>query len=164
MTRARAAPPGPLVRAAPFSRLDARTLYALLRLRVDVFVVEQRCAYRELDDRDLEPGTRHLWIEQPAGTVAAYLRTLTEPSGAMRIGRVVTARPARGAGLADRLMRHAVANAGDRPIVLDAQVTVRAWYERLGFVVDGVEYLEEGIAHVPMRRTPPGADRGGRDR
>ena len=47
--------------------LDAPTLYALLRLRVEVFVVEQTCPYPELDGRDLEPQTRHFWLESPAG-------------------------------------------------------------------------------------------------
>ena len=55
------------VRVATFDELDTRTLYALLKLRVDVFVVEQKCAYPELDDRDQEPGTRHIWLpELPA--------------------------------------------------------------------------------------------------
>src|SRR5690606_34048120 len=81
----------PTVRVASFAELDAPTLYRLLKLRVDVFVVEQKCAYPELDGRDLEPETRHLWIEDGAGAPLAYLRVLREPDGAARIGRVVTA-------------------------------------------------------------------------
>ncbi len=53
-------------RIASFAELDARTLHDLLRLRVDVFVVEQRCPYPELDGRDVEPGTRHVWLTRPA--------------------------------------------------------------------------------------------------
>ncbi|MBB5827905.1 ElaA protein [Micromonospora carbonacea] len=53
-------------RIASFAQLDARTLHDLLRLRVDVFVVEQRCPYPELDGRDVEPGTRHVWLTRPA--------------------------------------------------------------------------------------------------
>src|SRR5690606_7197202 len=75
---------------AAFADLDAATLYALLRLRVDVFVVEQRCPYPELDGRDTEPATRHLWLEL-SRTPVAYLRILAEPDGAARIGRVVVA-------------------------------------------------------------------------
>ncbi|MDI5941947.1 GNAT family N-acetyltransferase, partial [Micromonospora sp. DH15] len=53
-------------RIASFAELDARTLHDLLRLRVDVFVVEQRCPYPELDGRDVEPGTRHVWLTRAA--------------------------------------------------------------------------------------------------
>ncbi|MFI7437041.1 GNAT family N-acetyltransferase [Micromonospora haikouensis] len=53
-------------RIASFAQLDARTLHDLLRLRVDVFVVEQRCPYPELDGRDVEPGTRHVWLTRAA--------------------------------------------------------------------------------------------------
>ena len=60
------------MRVAAFSELDAATLYGLLRLRVDVFVVEQKCAYPELDGRDDEPDTRHLWIPDGDGTPLAY--------------------------------------------------------------------------------------------
>ena len=54
-------PPGP-VRTASFTQLDNATLYGLLRLRVDVFVVEQHTAFPELDGRDLEPRARHYWL------------------------------------------------------------------------------------------------------
>src|SRR5215213_9718038 len=93
-----------------FADLETETLYALLRLRVDVFVVEQRAAYPELDGRDLEPGTRHLWITTSGDATRpqAYLRLLAEPDGTMRIGRVVTAKQARGAGLAKRLVAAAL--------------------------------------------------------
>jgi ElaA protein len=140
------------VRVASFADLDTVTLYALLRLRVDVFVVEQHCAYPELDGRDTEPDTRHLWIAGPAGEPVAYLRLLAEPCGVTRIGRVVVARPARGAGHAARLMATALDLVGDRPCVLDAQVHVMPFYERLGFTPTGGEYVEDGITHVPMRR------------
>jgi ElaA protein len=78
------------VRVANFTDLDATTLYELLRLRVDVFVVEQRCPYPELDGRDTEPATRHLWLPDPerGGSPVAYLRLLAEPDQAVRIGRV----------------------------------------------------------------------------
>lgn len=60
---------------AAFGELDAYTLYALLRLRAEVFVVEQDCAYLDLDGRDTEPGTRHLWLDRD-GEPVAYLRVL----------------------------------------------------------------------------------------
>ena len=81
-----------ILRTARFADLDTVTLYALLRLRSDVFVVEQACPYPELDGRDDEPGTEHRWFEDDAGAPTAYLRTLAENDGATRIGRVVTTR------------------------------------------------------------------------
>src|SRR3954454_11812413 len=92
----------PELRASSFGELDAGTLYAILKLRCDVFVVEQKCIYADLDGRDTEPGTRHLWLSI-GGHIRAYLRILDDGDHA-RIGRVVTAPPARGAGLAGRLV------------------------------------------------------------
>lgn len=136
---------------AAFGDLDPYTLYALLRLRVDVFVVEQVCPYPELDGRDTEPGTRHLWLAGDSGAPVAYLRILQEPGG-VRIGRVVTAPEARGGGLAGRLMETALEVAGDRTVRLEAQTGARGLYARYGFTVDGPEYVEDGIPHVPMVR------------
>ena len=141
------APEGTL-RHATFAQLDPAILYDLLRLRIDVFVVEQRCAYPELDGRDTEPTTRHLWIDHD-GTVVAYLRLLAPPGVPARIGRVVTAPSWRGRGAAERLVRAAVGMVGGA-VVLDAQAHLQGWYERLGFVVRGPGFDEHGIAHVPM--------------
>jgi ElaA protein len=141
-----------------FADLESETLYALLRLRVDVFVVEQQAAYPELDGRDLEPGTRHLWITRGDPTrPLAYLRLLAEPDGTMRIGRVVTAKEARGAGLAKRLVVAALEVDPSAPTVLDAQSYLVDFYGRLGFAPAGSEYVDDdGIPHIPMRR-PVGA-------
>lgn len=139
--------------SARFADLDAATLYALLRLRVDVFVVEQACAYPEIDGRDTEPGTRHLWLTGAAGTSPfAYLRMLDDPDGAVRIGRVVVAASARGSGAAGRLMAAALKEIGPRPSLLDAQAHLVGFYERFGYTATGPEYLEDGIPHVPMAR------------
>ncbi len=144
-------PASPEIRSARFDELDARTLYRLLKLRVDVFVVEQKCPYPELDGRDLEPGTVHLWAEH-AGELLGYLRILTEADGSARIGRVVTAGPARGQGVAGQLMERALAMIGDRVAVLDAQSYLVDWYTRLGFAPTGPAFAEDGIPHVPMER------------
>ncbi len=136
---------------AGFADLDPHTLYALLRLRVDVFVVEQACPYPELDGRDTEPGTRHLWLAD-GGPPAAYLRVLSEPDHVARIGRVAVTPAARGAGAAGRLIRAALDEIGDRTAVLDAQAHLVALYARHGFAVTGPEYVEDGIPHVPMAR------------
>lgn len=146
------------LQVAGFAELDTATLYALLRLRVDVFVVEQQSPYPDLDGRDLEPSTLHIWLAG-VGQPVAYLRLLSEPDGTARIGRVVVARKARGAGLAGRLMAEALAQVGDRECVLDAQSPLIDFYARLGFTPTGPEFLEDGIPHVPMRRLPDPPDR-----
>ncbi|MGI5244479.1 GNAT family N-acetyltransferase [Dactylosporangium sp. CA-139066] len=136
-----------------FASLSAADLYRLLQLRCDVFVVEQRCPYPELDGRDTEPGTLHLWLDAPDGSVAAYLRVLDEPGGGARIGRVVTAAAHRGRGLAGRLLAEAIERIGpQREIVLDAQTGATGVYGRFGFEICGPAYDDEGIEHVPMRR------------
>lgn len=140
------------VHVAAFDELSSATLYALLRLRVDVFVVEQECAYAELDGRDDEPGTRHLWISGADGDPRAYLRMLRDGDGTARLGRVTVARPYRGTGLAARLMDAALAHVGDAPCELEAQVQVADFYTRWGFVVTGPEFDLDGIPHVPMHR------------
>ncbi|MFR9774971.1 GNAT family N-acetyltransferase [Micromonospora sp. MS34] len=141
---------------ATFAELDARTFHDLLRLRIDVFVVEQACPYPELDGRDVEAGTRHLWLTRD-DAVLAYLRILADPDGVDRIGRVVVAPAARGAGLAGRLMAEALALVGDRPCVLEAQTHLVDFYAGHGFAISGAGYVEDGIPHTPMRRAglPP---------
>ncbi|WP_433791631.1 GNAT family N-acetyltransferase [Actinoplanes sp. CA-252034] len=143
------------LRVASFRDLDTTTLYEILKLRSEVFVVEQECAYLDPDGRDVEPGTRHLWFAQ-GRTVQAYLRILSE-HGVERIGRVVTAPDARGRGLAGRLITEAITVIGNRPSVLHAQAHLAGYYGRFGYVVNGPEYLEDGIPHVPMARegSPP---------
>ena len=74
--------PDPVEHTALFEQLDIATLYRLLRLRVDVFVVEQHCAYPELDGRDAEPDAAHLWLTDGDNSAPlGYLRVLTEPDG-----------------------------------------------------------------------------------
>jgi ElaA protein len=138
------------VRVASFDDLDSRTAYSLWQLRESVFVVEQECPYAELDGRDLEAATRHLWVAD-GGRPVAYLRLLEDPDGP-RIGRVLVAASHRGRGLAEVLMRRALDLVGDRPSRLDAQSYLAQWYTRFGYAVTGPEFLDDGIPHVPMRR------------
>lgn len=130
--------------------LTAVELYAVLRLRSEVFVIEQDCNYLDPDGRDLEVGTTHLWFEAGDGDIASYLRVLTEPGGGHRIGRVLTPPQHRGRGLAAALLDEALERA-DRPVVLNAQSHLVDMYGRHGFVVDGPEFLEDEIPHTPMR-------------
>jgi ElaA protein len=134
--------------------LDARMLYELLRLRVNVFVVEQACPYGELDGRDLEDRARHYWLGGPGGReqVLGCLRLLKEPGGEYHIGRLCTAPSARGRGLGVRLLEAALGEVGDGVCVLDAQKHLADFYRSYGFVASGPDYDWDGVVHVPMRR------------
>lgn len=135
--------------------LDAATLYALLTLRLEVFVVEQNCPYLELDGWDLSRDTRHFWIETRTGAVLATLRLIEEhPRGrkVFRIGRVCTAAAERGKGHTTRLMEAALAEVGDHSCHLNAQTHLAEMYGRHGFTVSGAAFVEDGIPHVPMVR------------
>jgi ElaA protein len=139
----------PSLHSSSVAEIDPVVLYEILRLRVDVFVVEQECPYPELDGRDLEPTALLLWFADDDARVLATLRVLHDGED-RRIGRVATAAAARGRGLAADLMRAAVAGCEGRLIRLDAQAHLSGWYARFGFVVDGDEFLEDGIPHLPM--------------
>ena len=131
--------------------LDPLTLYRILRLRAEVFVVEQDCAYLDMDGRDAEPTARQLWIAE-GEEILATLRLLQDSDGALRIGRVATAVRARGRGLAAELMNRALELAGPAETVLEAQSYLTEWYGRFGFKVSGPDYVEDGIPHTPMYR------------
>jgi ElaA protein len=142
----------PTLHDATGPELTAAQLHDILRLRVDVFVVEQKAAYPELDGRDLRPDTRHLWFADSGGVVS-YLRVLADPGRIRRIGRVVTVASARGQGLAARLMEKVLEVPGE--YVLDAQTYVQGFYARYGFTPEGPEFTDDdGIPHIRMRRHP----------
>ncbi|MEN5242351.1 MULTISPECIES: GNAT family N-acetyltransferase [Pseudomonas] len=138
--------------------LGKEQLYALLKLRSDVFVVEQKCAYPDLDGQDLEGDTHHLmgWEDDQ---LMAYLRLLDPESqgGDVVIGRVVTAPAGRGKGLGHAMMEQALKQAEKHwpqvPIYLSAQAHLQGYYGKYGFEVAGDEYLEDGIPHIGMRRS-----------
>jgi ElaA protein len=139
----------PRVSVARWDELDARTAYDILRLRSEVFVVEQQCAFADMDGRDLEPSARHLWIALD-GRVVSALRVLRDADGSHQIGRVVTVAEHRGQGLGALLMRHAVEVAGST-VWVRAQAHLAPWYATFGFDVSGDGWIEDGIPHVPMR-------------
>ena len=135
-----------------FDELTARELYEILRLRVDVFVVEQRCAYTELDGLDYMAA--HVFYTDGGG-IAAYLRVL--PPGerfpdAAGIGRVIARR--RGEGLGAAVLAAGIAAARSMPgverIRLEAQTYARGFYEKAGFAACGDEFDEDGIPHIEM--------------
>ncbi|KQQ53009.1 GNAT family N-acetyltransferase [Plantibacter sp. Leaf314] len=140
---------------AHLAEMDPVTLYQVLKIRVDVFVVEQTALFADLDGRDLEDGTLIAWAQE--GTeVLATIRILTEAEHS-EIGRVATAFTARGRGLAAELIRRAIAEHGHRELRMGAQKRLADWYGRFGFVISGPDYVEDDIVHVPMTRavTPP---------
>ena len=132
-------------------------LYAVLRLRSEVFVVEQKCAYQDIDGQDLAGDTHHLMAGQDHELVA-YLRLLDPESqgGDVVIGRVIVSPAARGTGLGHQMLEEALERIEDiwpqTPIFLSAQAHLQKYYGRYGFVVAGEEYLEDDIPHIGMRR------------
>lgn len=140
--------PGLRVRSARFAELTTAQLYEILRLRSEVFVVEQECVYLDLDGRDTEPTTTHWWIEDERGRVIAAARLLRTQPGS-RIGRVVVDHAHRRHGHGARIVEQAL-RVAPRPTRADAQSHLEQWYGRFGFVRDGAEFVEDGIPHVPM--------------
>ncbi|MEV4234994.1 MULTISPECIES: GNAT family N-acetyltransferase [unclassified Nocardia] len=134
--------------------LDTATLYQLLKLRVEVFVVEQKCAYPELDGLDLLPETRHFWLDDEGEIISTLRLTEEHDNGvkSFRIGRLCTSVPARGHGYTTRLVQAALAEAGSATVRLSAQTYLVDMYAKFGFKPDGDEFEEDGIMHLPMRR------------
>jgi ElaA protein len=138
------------------AHLEASTLYDVLALRSAVFVVEQECAYQDVDGLDLVDGTWHVMARD--GRIVAYARVLA-PGGAWatpRIGRVIVDGQARGQQLGRRLMERALACCEEhwpgQPVELGAQAHLVAFYAGLGFESVGEPYDEDGIMHQWMRR------------
>ena len=134
--------------------VTAAELYAVLRLRVDVFVVEQDCPYPDLDGQDLLDDTRQVWAHDD-GELLGCIRVLRADSDHPAIGRVATSAAARGRGVAGALIEHGITLCRpDATIHLDAQAHLEQWYARFGFERAGEDYDEDGIPHVPMTRAP----------
>ena len=136
-----------------FPELTVQELYDILKLRVNVFVVEQQCPYAELDDRDQK--AIHIWVDDGTG-IQAYLR-LMKPgveADCFAIGRVVTAK--RGCGLGRLILTEGIAYAEDEydasRIYLEAQTYARGFYEKLGFRQVSEEFTVDGIPHIGMIR------------
>ena len=144
-------------RAIPYADLQLDQLYALLRLRAEVFVVEQCCAYQDLDGKDQQ--AIHLLALTERHQLAGYTRLF--PKGVTyeayaSIGRVITAPFARGRGLGRPLIQESVrqlfAHFGPQPIKISAQAHLQAYYQSVGFTGTGPIYDEDGIPHRAMVR------------
>jgi ElaA protein len=140
----------PEVHAAHLDELTPRALLGILSVRQAVFVVEQQCAFQDIDSLDAAPRTTHLWIEDDAGRVVSTLRLIDEGDGGSRIGRVATHPDARRRGHSSALVRRAIELSGPL-VVLSAQAYLVDWYASFGFDESGEHWIEDGIEHVPMR-------------
>jgi ElaA protein len=141
------------VQSCPARDIDPRVLHDILRLRCDVFVVEQTCAYPDIDGRDMEAEAVMLWIDGDDGCVDATARLLVDSDGSYRIGRVCTRQTARRHGLGGALMSRGLelaAAAGASRVMLDAQAQQAGFYAAYGFEPTGREFVEDGIPHVEM--------------
>ena len=134
-----------------FEELDINELYEILKLRVNVFVVEQNCPYPELDDKD--KSAWHVYIRE-GGKITAYLRVLYPGVSfdTAAIGRVISTR--RRCGLGTTLLQEGIRVARERmnadAIKIEAQTYARAFYELQGFRQTSEEFLEDGIPHIEM--------------
>jgi ElaA protein len=145
-----------------WGELTTDELYSFLKLRTDVFFVEQKVDEEELDNRDRETATEHYWISDDSGT-AAYLRVLVDPvaehlAAHRVIGRVVVRADRRGQGLAQVLLREVIARHGSEAMLLHAQVYAAPLYVKVGFEAFGDAFMEAGIAHQSMYRAGVAAD------
>lgn len=140
----------------PFSELTAQELYVIMRLRSEVFVVEQNCPYLDADGKDFVSWHLCGFVEDK---LAAYARLV--PSGVSyevepSIGRVVTSAEYRRAGYGKLLMEEAIAQSeklfGKVPLRIGAQAYLKKFYEDFGFVDMNEPYLEDGIPHLIMLR------------
>lgn len=138
-----------------FEALSLRELYAAMRLRQEVFVVEQNCPYLDADNYDLQCHHLMAWSQ---GNLLAYTRLV--PPGVIyeqpSIGRVITSSRARRTGLGKELMQRSI-NAvlslyGEQPIKIGAQFYLKRFYEGFGFSQCSDIYLEDGIEHIYMIR------------
>jgi ElaA protein len=144
-------------RISTFKELSVEELYDILRLRSEVFVVEQNCVFLDMDERD--QASYHLQ-GRVGGKLIAYVRILPpglayeEPS----IGRVVSSPSYRGKGAGIELMEKAIFETkklhGELPIKIGAQLYLKKFYENLGFRQCSDIYVEDEIEHIKMIRNP----------
>ena len=142
-------------KTAFFDELSLRELYEIARLRQEVFVVEQDCPYIDFDRMDYD--CWHLWAADDQGHVHAYTRLV--PKGIaypndVSIGRVITSQPLRASGFGRKLMLKSMDACEDlwpsESIRISAQTYLLKFYNSLGFISTGKEYLEDGIPHTEM--------------
>ena len=145
-----------------FGTLTATDLYDILRLRQNVFILEQTCLYADIDGRDIEAW--HLTGHSTGGRLAAVMRVFPAagPLAETTLGRFAVAPWARGNGLAremlDRCLHWVAAHAPAAPIRISAQFYLQEFYRAFGFTATGSAYDDAGIMHVDMIRGGTGGD------
>ena len=144
----------PVLHKKSFLELTVDELYELLRVRNEVFVVEQNCVYQDLDGDDQK--SIHLWLTV-AGNVVALARVC--PAGThmkeISIGRVITT--VRGKGYGKQIMLHAIDAAkehfGAKLIDIEAHEYTKGFYESVGFRQSSDTFMLDGIPHIKMTWT-----------
>ncbi|WP_374442087.1 GNAT family N-acetyltransferase [Epilithonimonas sp.] len=138
-----------------FDEITTQELYAIIKARIDVFVVEQNCPYPDLDNYDQK--AIHLWAERN-GEVLAYCRIFDKgiKYPETSIGRVVTTEKGRGKGLGKQLIQYALEIIENRlhqtEVRISAQDYLLRFYSGFGFLDTGKKYLEDNIPHTEMFR------------
>lgn len=143
-----------------FQQLSNHLLYEIIKLRVDVFVVEQNCPYAELDNKDNHSDTIHLTATKNS-TLIAYARIL--PPGLsypeVSMGRFIVKEPFRRQGIGSELLTKCLAEKFNHwpnyKIKISSQEHLKSYYEYFGFRVVSDSYLEDGIPHIEMLKDPP---------
>ena len=139
----------------PFASLSVTELYAILKLRSEVFVVEQNCVYLDMDGKD--DRSFHLcgWHDNLPVAYARILPPGVAYDNEASIGRVSTAFAVRkyGAGrlLMEKAIHHCLDAFPDAGIKIGAQLYLHRFYTSLGFIQSGPEYMEDGIPHIEMK-------------
>jgi ElaA protein len=147
-----------------FQQLSNHLLYEIIKLRVDVFVVEQNCPYAELDNKDQHPETIHITATLQSELVA-YARILPpdvcfpKVSQEVSMGRFIVKAPLRRKGIGSELLSKCLAEKfnlwPNYKIKISAQKHLTPYYEHFGFRVVSESYLEDGIPHIEMLKDPP---------
>ena len=134
-----------------FNDLTIEELYEILKIRAEVFIVEQNCIYQDLDEVDKE--AYHVYLKEK-GKIIAYLRVVDKDKrlDEVSVGRVISLK--RRCGVGSALMKAGIAVAKEKfhatKIKVGAQVYAKAFYEQAGFCQISDEYLEDGIPHIYM--------------
>lgn len=141
-----------------FEELSTTELYRIMQLRLEVFSVEQNCAYQDADGKDLK--CFHLMGYNQEDDIIVYSRIV--PAGVsfkeISIGRVISSQKARGTGAGKELMKKSIEfikkEFGNIPIRIGAQCYLIKFYSAFGFEISGNEYLEDNIPHIEMLFSP----------
>ena len=140
------------LRIKTFEELTNRQLYEIVRVRTEIFLLEQNIVCQDFDGVDYD--SLHCFLEED-GQVYAYLRAYRADNGEIKLGRVLTR--THGEGLGRTLMEGAMPAVcrqfQTQTITLHAQTHAQGFYEKMGFVACSNVFLEEGIPHVEMRWT-----------